>query len=130
VKESTCFKNPVNPSCIDLFLTNSATSFENTTTVSTGLSDFHKMITAVLKTTFPKAKPRMLLYRDFSKYKIENFGNVVFNTAVIILWKSESPVLTVVVFSKLVALLVKNRSIQLGLTGFLKQVLSFTSCSH
>ena len=74
VKESTCFKNPDNPSCIDLFLTNSSNSFVNTSTVSTGLSDFHKMIITVLKTTFPKAKPRIVTYRDFSKYRKEEFG--------------------------------------------------------
>ena len=48
VKEETCFKNIENPSCIDLFLTNSWQSFLNTTTVSTGFSDFHKMVITVL----------------------------------------------------------------------------------
>ena len=32
IKEKTCFKNPENPSCIDLFLTNSPLSFQNSTT--------------------------------------------------------------------------------------------------
>ena len=43
VQEKTCFKSVNNPSCIDLFITNSCHNFQNTTTVSTGLSDFHKM---------------------------------------------------------------------------------------
>ena len=73
VKDKTCFKNLDNPSCIDLFLTNSSQSFQNTTTVSTGLSDFHKMTVTVMKTTFPKAKPKVLLYRDFSKFIENNF---------------------------------------------------------
>ena len=47
VKEPTCFKNPDNPSCIDLFITNSYRSFQKTTTLSTGLSDFHKMTVEV-----------------------------------------------------------------------------------
>ena len=63
VKEMTCFKSLDNPSCIDLFLTNSASSFQNTTTVTTGLSDFHKMVVTVMKTTFPKAQPRIVYYR-------------------------------------------------------------------
>ena len=63
VKEPTCFKSIENPSCIDLFITNSYLSFQNTTTVATGLSDFHKMTVTVLKTTFPKAKPRVITYR-------------------------------------------------------------------
>ena len=71
LKEKTCFKSLDNPSSIDLFLTNSFRSFQSTTTVSTGLSDFHKMIVTVLKTTFPKAKPKVMPYRDYSKY-VEN----------------------------------------------------------
>ena len=74
VKEPTCFKNPDNPSCIDLLITNSCKSFMKTTAVSTGLSDFHKMTVTVMKTTFPKAQPKVVRYRDFSKYKKENFG--------------------------------------------------------
>ena len=47
VKDFTCFKSANNPSCIDLFITNSWDSFKSTATVSTGLSDFHKMIMIV-----------------------------------------------------------------------------------
>ena len=75
VKEKTCFKNIENPSCIDLFITNSTLSFQNTTTVSTGLSDFHDMIITVLKTTFPKAKPKVIFYRDYSKFIDNDFRN-------------------------------------------------------
>ena len=71
VKEKTCIKSLDNPSCIDLLITNSSQSFQKTTTISTGLSDFHKMIITVLKTTFPKAKPKVVLYRDYSKF-VEN----------------------------------------------------------
>ena len=63
VKDPTCYKNAENPSCIDLFITNSYQSFQKTTTVSTGLSDFHKMAVTILKTTFPRAKPRIITYR-------------------------------------------------------------------
>ena len=68
VKENTCFKSVVNPSCVDLFLTNAYKSFQTTQTVSTGISDFHKMIVTVLKTTFKKAKPREILYRSYKNY--------------------------------------------------------------
>ena len=64
VKECTCYKNPRNPSCIDLCLTNSPLSFQNVSSVVTGLSDFHKLILTVLKTTFVKSKPKELSYRD------------------------------------------------------------------
>ena len=65
VKDKTCFKSIENPSSIDLFLTNGPLSYQNTTTVATGLSDFHKMVVTVMKTTFPKAEPQILYYRDY-----------------------------------------------------------------
>ena len=86
VKDPTCFKSPENPSCIDLFITNSYLSFQKTTTVSTGLSDFHKMTVTVLKTTFPKAKPRIITYRtpydpqDLANALVENLGRMNGNT--------------------------------------------------
>ena len=41
VNKPTCLKNPKNPSCIDLVLTNKQESFLKAKTVETGLSDFH-----------------------------------------------------------------------------------------
>ena len=52
IRESTCCKNSENPSCIDLFLTNSPSSFQNFSVVETVLSDFHKIIVTVMKTSF------------------------------------------------------------------------------
>ena len=49
VKEATCYKSLSNASCIDLVITNSASSFQNTKEISTGLSAFHKMVITVLK---------------------------------------------------------------------------------
>ena len=73
VKEKTCFKSAANPSCIDIFLTNSAGSFQNTTTVTTGLSDFHNMVVTVMKTTYPKAQPKIIYYRDYKNFDLDNF---------------------------------------------------------
>ena len=55
VKEKTCFKSIENPSCIDLFITNSVNSFQHTKAISSGLSDFHKMVVTVLKRPSKKA---------------------------------------------------------------------------
>ena len=63
VKDPTCFKSVHNPSCIDLFLTNNYRNFQNTITVSTGLSDCHKMIMTVMKT------------RDYKTFVENNFLN-------------------------------------------------------
>ena len=73
VKQNTCFKSIENPSCIDLFITNFSRCFQNTTTISTGLSDFHKMIVTIMKTTIPKNKPKIIQYRDYKKIVENNF---------------------------------------------------------
>ena len=55
VKKPTCYKNPDNPSCIDLFLANRPRTFQCTITIETGISDFHKLVVTVLK-NFIKSK--------------------------------------------------------------------------
>ena len=72
MKEPTCFKSE-NPRCIDLILTNRYSSFQNTTTVETGLSDFHKMVLTVLKTTYHKAGPTVMNYRDYKNFSEQTF---------------------------------------------------------
>ena len=67
VKEKTCFKNIQNPSCIDLLLTNNSYAFQHTTTVCSGLSDSHKLVLTVLKTSIPKGNSRQFTYRDYEK---------------------------------------------------------------
>ena len=52
VKEGRCFKSIENSSCIDMFLTNKPNLFFNTSTINTGLSDYHKMVVTVLRKTF------------------------------------------------------------------------------
>ena len=58
VKEPTCYKHPDNPSCIDLFLTNRPKCFQNTMTMETGISDFHKMVITVLNFFKKKTKTK------------------------------------------------------------------------
>ena len=52
VKQKTCFKNPENPSCIDLILTKSPRSFQNSNAFETGLSYFHKTYNYSSETVF------------------------------------------------------------------------------
>ena len=73
VKENTCFKSMENPSCIDLFITNRPRCFMKTTTLSTGLSDFHKMSVTVMRADFPRSKPRDIHYRDYKHFDEEAF---------------------------------------------------------
>ena len=65
VKHLICFKNPENPLCIDLLLTNKQLNFQTTTLMETRLSDFHKMIVAVMKMGFSKMKPRVIRYQKY-----------------------------------------------------------------
>ena len=57
---------------LDLILTNSPYSFQNSCVIETGLSDFHKMIVSVMKITFQKLKPRIAPYRDY-QFSNNNF---------------------------------------------------------
>ena len=65
VSEPTCFKNPDNPSCIDLILTNCSSSFQDTQVIETGLPDIHKMNLTVLKMHFTKQKHEAIFYRNY-----------------------------------------------------------------
>ena len=56
-------------------MTNRNRSVHKTTTVETGLSDFHKMVVTVLKTTFPKQGPTVINYRNYKKYNENVFKN-------------------------------------------------------
>ena len=75
IKEPTCFKSVQNPTSIDLILTNKRTSFENSFALETGLSDHHKMVITVLKTSFNKIKPTNISYRSYKHFDLDTFRN-------------------------------------------------------
>ena len=74
ISEPTCFKGST-PTCIDLFLTNQKNRFMKSSTFETGISDYHKMITTIFKTTFSKGKPKVIKYRCFKSFDKETFEN-------------------------------------------------------
>ena len=69
----TCFKNLDNPSRIYLILTNCSRSFQNSGAIETGLSDFHKLVVTVMKTTFKKSKPKIITYRSYKSFSNDRF---------------------------------------------------------
>ena len=75
IHEPTCYKNPTNPSCIDLFITNNPLSFQKTKVINIGCSDFHKMSVTVLKTKFPKSHPKEVTYRNYKHFDEIAFRN-------------------------------------------------------
>ena len=62
IKVNMCFKGK--GTCIDLILTNWNYSFKNANAIETRLSDHHHMIYTMFKSTFEKAEPIKLTYRD------------------------------------------------------------------
>ena len=79
VKGPTCFKNPLNPSCIDLILTNRKNSFQNAHIIETGISDVHRMVVTVMKTYFKKLKPKTIYYRNYKYFSNDNFRRDLLN---------------------------------------------------
>ena len=73
IKEPTCFKNPENLTCIDLILANKPLNFKTTYVIEAGLSDFHKMIVAMMKMHFPKINPQVVSYRKYKDFHNETF---------------------------------------------------------
>ena len=84
IREPTCYKNRNNPTCIDLMLTNREKYFQNSSTIESGLSDFHKMTITVLKTTFEKLSPTLINYRNYSKFNDEQFRLELSNELLVI----------------------------------------------
>ena len=78
IKVLSCFKNPGHSKTIDLMLTNSVRNFQNSYSLETSLSDFHKMTVTILKSYLEKIQPKNASYRDFGK-----FSNIDFRTKVL-----------------------------------------------
>ena len=61
IKEETYYKNPNEPSCIDLILTNKPKfPHQHSCVIEAGLSDFHKMTVTFMMTFFEKLQPRVV----------------------------------------------------------------------
>ena len=66
--EPNCYKILINLNCTDLVVTNSSSSFQNTKTISTNLSHFHKIVIIVLKQDFQRSSPMELAYRNYINF--------------------------------------------------------------
>ena len=72
VTDSTCFKSNKG-SLIDLMLTNKPKSFYKSHSFVTGLSDWHKLIVSILRTSFQKLPPKFVIYRNQENFHESNF---------------------------------------------------------
>ena len=52
IKQLKCYKNPDNPTCIDMILTNVPRALQSTCVIDTGLSVFHLMTLTIMRKTF------------------------------------------------------------------------------
>ena len=73
IKGPTCYKNPNNPSSIDLMLTNRKGSFYNSMAIETDLSDCNKMTLTVFKMYVKKKEPRYIKYRCYKNFNEIHF---------------------------------------------------------
>lgn len=75
-KKPTCYKNPNNPSYIDIILTNCARSFHFTYLFETGLSDSHKLVVTPLRLKFESLSPKVISYITYKKFNKEKFKDL------------------------------------------------------
>ena len=75
VKDRTCFKSS-NPSCNDNFYTNKKTTFFNSSTVVTGISEHHSLICTMCCSTSCKGPAKFMSYWSYNNYDKEEFENV------------------------------------------------------
>ena len=78
IKQTTCYKNPSHPKCIDLIITNVPRRFQTTCVIETGLSDFHSITLTVMRKSFKKLKPRVINHRSY-----KHFSNDVFRESLL-----------------------------------------------
>ena len=57
IDSPTCYKS-INPTCIDLILTNKKNHFMKSATFETGLFDHHELITTILRKTISKGNSK------------------------------------------------------------------------
>ena len=72
VTDSTCFKSNKG-TLIDLMLTNKPKSFYKSHSFVTGLSDYHKLVVSILRTSFQKLPPKFVIYRNQKNFHESNF---------------------------------------------------------
>ena len=68
IRELTRYKNPSNPACIDLILTNVPRRFQSTSVEKTGLSDFYLMTSTVMRESFKKYQPKTINHRSYKNF--------------------------------------------------------------
>ena len=69
IKQPTCYKNPDNPTCIDLLLTIAPRSFQSTFVLEAVLLDC--LLMTVIRKSFKKFQPRIINYGPHKNFSYE-----------------------------------------------------------
>ena len=72
VKSATCFKSSKS-TLLDVLLTNKPKRFQNTLVCETGLSDWHKLVATIFRSTFIKLPPKVVNYGSYKKFDENKF---------------------------------------------------------
>ena len=76
INKPTCFQS-INPTCIDLILTNKPNLFKLSANFETGLSDHHKLISTIMKSGSFKRPPKKKVYRSYKNFSIDTFNDTL-----------------------------------------------------
>ena len=79
IKQPTYCKNPDNPTRVDLILTKVPHTFQSTCVIETGLSDFLLMTLTIMRKTFKKQRPKIIIYGSFKHFSNEEFRKPLIN---------------------------------------------------
>ena len=71
-KSATCFKYSKG-TLLDVLLTNKPKSFQKTFVCETGLSDCHKLVATIFRSTYIKLPPKVLKYRSYKNFDENKF---------------------------------------------------------
>ena len=72
VKLATCFTSSKG-TLLDVLLTNKPKSFQKTFVCETGLSDCHKLVATIFRSTFIKLPPKVVKYRSYKNFDENKF---------------------------------------------------------
>ena len=100
VKKATCFTKNAPPSLLGVILTNRPTLLFNVTNFACGISDWHNLVSVVIKGAASPPKKRKIVSRSYKNFDEEAFSEAVdvvpFNVAYVfedvddIYWAHES----------------------------------------
>ena len=76
INRSTCLRSNT-PICIHLIPTNKKNVFKLSNAFEAGFSDYHKLVSTILKSGSFKGTYMIKIYRSYKKFELENFNRIL-----------------------------------------------------